>query len=134
LFKQLLDVPAFALGYVGSAFLLGGVGGGFIDTTGIWVLGATLGSGALVASLICWWWPGFDGVWWKLYLIALVANPVVLMAVVWSVISFECLVGNESGWNCMLSGAGLDAIGACLPLPLLGLAARWLSRRRMPPS
>jgi len=53
-----------------------------------------------------------------------------LSAIAFAISSYDCLVGNQTGWNCMFVDAGPDVIEACLPSPLIGLAVRWWRRRR----
>ncbi len=121
--------PAFAWGHVGGALLIGAVVGIFFDWKAVWVFGSSMAGGALVSALVCWWWPGFAGSWWKLLLVGLAANPLFLGAVVWMWIDRECLLGHVRGWNCLLSDVGPDIAAACLPTPFLGLVARWGWRR-----
>ena len=122
----------FALGYVGSALLVGAVCGSFLELSAVLVFAGTLAVGAVVGAAVSWWRPGWDSVGWKLYPVALGANPVFVLAIVWSVYYADCLVGGRTGWACLFDDAGPDVIAACLPLPLVGLALRWLARQRSP--
>ena len=72
-------------------------------------------------------WP--VAAWWKLWPVATFANPMMLAAIAFSINQYDCLTGQQSGWNCMLSDVGPLTVAACLPSPIIGLAARWLKRR-----
>jgi hypothetical protein len=122
-------IPAFVWGQVIGALITGVVTGAFIDWKAVWVFPAVLAGNALLTSLICWWWPGFAGAWWKLWLMATLVNPLMLAAIAWSFDNWECLVGGRTGWSCLLASAGLDVMVLCLPAPLIGLAARWWRKR-----
>jgi hypothetical protein len=61
--------------------------------------------------------------------VATFANPMMLAAIAFSIDQYDCLTGQQSGWNCMLSDVGPLTVAACLPSPIIGLAARWLKRR-----
>ena len=78
---------------------------------------------------MCWAWPGFAGAWWKLWLMAVLANPVFLVALVLMWMDRECLIHHTGGWSCMFSDFGPDLAAVCLATPVLGLAARWIGRR-----
>lgn len=56
-------------------------------------------------------------------------NPLMLSTIAFSVDQYDWLVGQRTGWNCMLSDAGPLVVAACLPSPLISLAVRWWRRR-----
>jgi hypothetical protein len=124
-------LPAFAVGHVGGALLIGaGIGGLLIvDWSAVWEIGGTMAGGALVSALVCWWRPGYAGAWWKLWLVATFANPLFLTALYWTWSDRECLLGHRTGWNCLLSDLGPDTVGFCLVPPILGLLSNWGWRR-----
>ncbi len=122
-------IPAFVWGHVLGALVVGVVGGAFLDLTAVVTFGATLAAAAVISALACWWWPGFDAAAWKLWLVATFANPVMLAALVWTVIERECLMGGLAGLDCLFAEVGPVAAAACLPSPLIGLLVRALVRR-----
>ena len=123
-------IDPFVLGHVVGALVVGGVAGAFLDLKAVLVLSSLLAANAAIGSLVCWWRPGFEAAWWKLWPVATFANPMMLAAIAFAISSYDCLVGNHTGWNCMFADAGPDVIEACLPSPLIGLAVRWWWRRR----
>jgi len=122
-------IHPFVYGHVVGAFLVGGIAGAFLDLKAMLVFSSLLAANAAIGSLVCWWRPGFEAAGWKLWLMATFANPLMLAAIAFSIDSYDCLVGARTGWNCMFTDAGPDAIKACLPSPLIGLAVRWWRRR-----
>jgi hypothetical protein len=121
--------PAFALGHVGSALVLGVAAGSLEDWKTVWVFGGWMTGGALASTLICWCWPGFAGRGWKLWLVGVLANPQFLLGLAWTWVDRECLLNYTGPWKCMFPGMGPAIAIACLPSPLLGLALRWGAAR-----
>jgi hypothetical protein len=122
-------VPPFAVGHVLGAFVLGVGSGSFLDLKAMMVFGTLLAAGASVSALVCWWRPGFRAAGWKLWFMACLGNPLFLVAAVFSVTEYECLVRLRTGWNCMFSDLGALVAGACCLPPFAGLAWRWWRRR-----
>ncbi len=122
-------IQPFVLGHVVGALVVGGVAGAFFDLKALLVFSTLLAANAAIGSLICWWRPGFEAAWWKLWPVATFANPMMLAAIAFSIDQYDCLTGQQSGWNCMFSDVGPLTVAACLPSPIIGLAARWLKRR-----
>jgi hypothetical protein len=122
-------IHPFVYGHVVGAFLVGAVAGAFLDLKAVLVFSSLLAANAAIGSLVCWWRPGFEAAWWKLWPVATFANPMMLSAIAFSIDQYGCLTGQQSGWNCMLSDVGPLTVKACLPSPIIGLAARWLKRR-----
>ena len=122
-------IHPFVYGHVIGAFLVGAVAGAFLDLKAVLVFSSLLAANAAIGSLVCWWRPGFEAAWWKLWPVATFANPMMLSAIAFSINQYDCLTGQQSGWNCMLSDVGPLTMAACLPSPIIGLAARWLKRR-----
>jgi hypothetical protein len=122
-------IHPFVYGHVVGAFLVGAVAGAFLDLKAVLVFSSLLAANAAIGSLVCWWRPGFEAAWWKLWPVATFANPMMLAAIAFSIDQYDCLTGQQSGWNCMLSDVGPLTVAACLPSPIIGLAARWLKRR-----
>ena len=128
---MLKRIPAFVWGQVLGAFVTGAVAGAFLDWKAVQLFSSALAANAVVTSLICWWWPGFSAAWWKLWLTATFANPLMLGAIAWSVDYWGCFVGTRSGWGCLFYDMGRDVMVLCLPAPLIGLAARWWRKRAL---
>jgi hypothetical protein len=122
-------IHPFVLGHVVGALVVGGVVGAFLDLKAVLVFSSLLAANAAIGSLVCWWRPGFEAAWWKLWPVATFANPMMLAAIAFSIDQYDCLTGQQSGWNCMFSDVGPLTVAACLPSPIIGLAARWLKRR-----
>lgn len=127
-------IPSFVYGHVIGALLAGVVGGSFLDLTAVMAFGSILAAAAIVSSLVCWWWPKFDAPTWKLWLVATVANPVLIAGLVWSVFYFGCITGDLKGWDCLFSDVGWVSAAGTLPSPVVGLIVRWWwSRSRKAP-
>jgi hypothetical protein len=125
-----IRVHPFAVGHVLGAMAVGAAIGSVEDGKAVAVCAAVLGGNALVSALICRAWPGLNGPWWRLWPMATFVNPLMVAAIAWSLDQWECLTRVRSGWACMLAFLGPLAIEACVPSPVVGLAARWWWRRR----
>jgi len=125
-------IPSFVYGHVIGALITGLVGGAFLDLTAVLVFGAGLAAAAVVGALVCWWRPKFDASAWKLWLVAIVANPLFIAGLVWTVIMRDCLTGELKGWSCLFAEVGLVAAAATLPSPVVGLIVRWYWARWRP--
>jgi hypothetical protein len=123
-------IHPFVLGHVIGAAITGVVAGAFLDWTAVATFSSLLAANAVIGSLVCWWRPGLGAAGWKLWLTASFANPLMLAAIAFSLDQYNCLLGRQTGWNCMFADVGPLAAAACLPSPLVGLLARWWRRRR----
>ena len=123
-------IHPFVYGHVIGALLTGAVAGAFLDGTAVMVFSSVLAANAVIGSLVCWWRPGFEAAGWKLWLMASFANPLMVAAIAFSLDQYNCLLGRQTGWNCMFADVGPLTAAACLPSPLVGLAARWWRKRR----
>jgi hypothetical protein len=123
-------LPPFVLGTVIGALVTGAVAGAFLDFMAVMVFGSVLAASAAASALVCRWWPGFAAAGWKLWLAATLGNPLLLVAIAFSVDQYECLIGGRTGWNCMFADLGPAVAALCLPPPLIGLASRWWMGRR----
>jgi hypothetical protein len=123
-------IPSFVYGNVIGGLIIGAGLGAFIDLKAVLVFSSVLAGNAVIVSLICWWRPGFEAAAWKLWLVAIIANPLMLAAIAFSIEEYECLIGRKSGWNCMFSTVGPLVAGICLAPPVVGLAVRWWTRWR----
>ena len=125
-------IPRFVLGHVAGAFALGLVAGAVLDLTAMRVFSSVMAGGAIVSAIVCWWRPGFEAASWKLWLVAWLANPLLLDGLVISISEYECLLGWRKGWSCLFAEVGPIVAGlSCLP-PFAGLAWRWWARRSPP--
>jgi len=94
---------------------------------------AAAAAAAVVGALVCWWWPKFDASAWKIWLVATVANPVLIVGVVWSLFNMDCYTGELKGWDCLFSDVGWVCALGTLPSPIIGLIARRFGNRRRVP-
>ena len=122
-------IPSFIYGHVLSALLLGLTGGSVLDLQAVLIFSSAMAGCALASGLVCWLWPGFAGPGWQLWLVGAIANPLFLAAGFFSYQDFDCLVGNKTGWNCMLTDLEPTVMAICLVPPLVGLVVRRLARR-----
>jgi hypothetical protein len=120
---------SFVYGHVIGAAITGAIGGAFLDLTAVAVFAGSLAAAAAVSALVCWWWPKFDAPAWKLWLVATLANPVLIVGLLWSVAMRDCLTGETKGWSCLFAQLGLVAAAATLPGPVVGLIVRWWRTR-----
>jgi hypothetical protein len=121
----------FTSGNVVGALIVGVVAGSVaLNLTALLVFALAMAVGAAVATWICSRWPGLSAPAWKLWPIAVLANPVFLAAAAYSVAEYECLIGRRSGWSCLLVDLIPMLAGICAVPPLIGLAARWWASHR----
>ncbi len=113
-----------------GALVVGAAAGAFLDWKAVASFSGVMAVNAAVGSLVCWWRPGFEASGWKLWLVATLANPLMVAAIAFSIDQVDCLAGRQTGWNCMFADVGPLTAMACLPSPLIGLLARWQARRR----
>jgi hypothetical protein len=123
-------IHPFVLGHVIGAAITGIVAGAFLDWTAVATFSGVLAANAAIGSLVCWWRPGLGAAGWRLWLTASFANPLMVAAIAFSLDQYNCLLGRQTGWNCMFADVGPLTAAACLPSPLIGLLARWWRRRR----
>jgi hypothetical protein len=116
----------FVHGHVLGALVIGSMAGSYVEFRAILTFGIAMAVGAAASALVCRWWPGFDGPGWRLWLTGVLGNPLLLVALGFSIEGYECLLGTRTGWNCMFSDIGPMVVAACLLPPLLGLGLRWL--------
>lgn len=116
----------FVTGQVLGAIVIGVVGGSLIETRAIFTFAIGMALGAGASAMVCKWWPGYDARAWQLWLGGVVANPLLLVALGFSIDEYDCLLGKRSGWACMFSDIGPMVVGVCLIPPLLGIGLRWL--------
>jgi hypothetical protein len=122
-------VSPFVYGHVLGALLIGAVCGSFLDVRAIFTFAIAMTVGAAASAMVCRWWPGFAAAGWRLWLTGALGNPLLLVALGFSIDSYECLLGKRTGWNCMFSDIGPLVAGVCLLPPLFGIGLRWLLGR-----
>ena len=119
----------FVHGHVLGALLVGAVCGSFLDLRAIFTFAIAMAVGAAASAMVCRWWPGYSAAGWRLLLTGAIANPLLLVALGFSIDSYECLLGRRTGWNCMFADIGPMVVGVCLLPPLFGVGLRWLRGR-----
>ena len=92
--------------------------------------GIMLAAGAMISSVICWWKPGFEAPAWLLIPAAILGNPMMLAAIGFMVVDYECVVGSRRGWNCIGAAVAMLIAGVCLLPPFGGWLWRWWKRPR----
>jgi hypothetical protein len=114
----------YVRGHVLSAFLIGVL---LVELVPVWLPLAHLylGAGALVSVLVCWFWPGTHASAIKLWAVGVMANPLALIALVSAAWTADC----HQSHGCMIAVLSVMLILVCTVPPLIGLAARWVSRR-----
>ena len=116
----------FIFGHVAGALLIGGVGGALINTASIESFAIIMGVAAAASATVCRWWPGYDAPWWQLWLAGAGTNPLLLVALAFSLDAADCVIGKAKGPACLFSDIGPLVVGVCLLPPLFGLGLRWL--------
>jgi hypothetical protein len=128
----MLRIHPFVMGHLIGAVMTGAIAGAFIGPQAAFMGALILLVGAVVSCLICQWWPGVEAPAWKLWLIGVLANPLFLVAVAFSIDQYECLIGQKTGWNCMFFDLGPKVAAMCLLPPIGGLLWRGWRRWRAP--
>lgn len=119
----------FVYGHVVAALIVGVAAGASVDSRAAGMAAALLTAGAIVSSLVCWWKPGFEAPAWQLIPAAMLANPIMLLALGFLVVDSDCLVGSKKGWDCLVAALAILAVGVCLVPPFGGWLWRWWKRR-----
>jgi hypothetical protein len=128
----MLRIHPFIMGHLIGAVMTGAIAGAFINPQASFIGALALFGGALVSCFICQWRPGVEATAWKLWLIAVLANPVMLAALGFMAVDWECVAGTRRGWNCLGAAMAIVAAGLCLLPPVGGLLWRWWKRRVAP--
>jgi hypothetical protein len=126
----MLRIHPFVMGHLIGAVMTGAVAGAFINPQAAFIGAVALFGGALVSCFICQWRPGVEAVVWKLWPVAVLANPAMLAALVFMAVDLDCLVGARRGWDCLAAAMAILVAGLCLVPPVGGLLWRWWKRRR----
>jgi hypothetical protein len=117
-------IHPFVWGHVVAALIAGAAAGATLDAQAALIGGVLLTAGAIVSSLVCWWKPGFEAPAWLLVPAAILANPLMLLALGFLIVDADCVVGNRKGWDCIGAAVAVLVGGVCL-LPAFG---GWLWR------
>ena len=122
-------IHPFVRGHVVTAAIVGAVAGATLDAQAALIGGVLLTAGAVVSSLVCWWKPGFEAPAWQLVPAAILANPLMLLAIGFVIVDADCLVGNRTGWDCLGAAVAILVAGVCLLPPFGGWLWRSWKRR-----
>lgn len=122
-------VHPFVWGHVVAALIAGAAAGATLDAQAAFVGGVLLTAGAVVSSLVCWWKPGFEAPAWQLVPAAILANPLMLLALGFLIVDVDCVVGNRKGWDCLGAAIAILVAGVCLLPPFGGWLWRSWKRR-----
>jgi hypothetical protein len=123
-------IHPFVYGHVVAA-LIAGAGLGVMLNVQAAIMGAImLAAGAVISSTVCWWKPGLDAPAWQLIPVAILANPLMLVALGFMAVDADCIVGTKRGWNCIGAAVAILVAGVCLLPPFGGWLWRWWKRSR----
>jgi hypothetical protein len=125
----MLRIHPFVMGHLIGAVMTGAIAGAFINPQAAFIGALALFGGALVSSFVCQWWPGVEAAAWRLWLAAVFTNPVVIAALGFMAVDWECLAGVRRGWHCLTAVMAMLVVGLCLLPPVGGLLWRWWKRR-----
>ena len=126
-------IHPFVAGQVVTALIAGGATGATLDAEAAVMGGALLAAGAMISSLVCWWKPGFEAPAWLLIPVAVLANPLVLLALGdMFFVDFDCLTGSRKGWHCFGLGIAVIVVVVSLVPPFGGWLWRAWKRRLQP--
>ena len=120
----------FVVGHLLGAVVIGIVAGAMLGVPAAFAGAAGMAVGATVSCLVCWAWPGLGAKARFLWPIAVLANPVMLLALAMIVVDWDCLTGERTGWDCMAVAVAVIVAGLCLLPPFGGLLwRRWKGQR-----
>jgi len=127
----MLRIHPFVMGHLIGAVMTGAIAGAFINPQAAFIGAVGLFGGALVSCFICQWRPGVEAAAWKLWPAAVLANPIMIAALVFMAVDWQCIVGARRVWDCLAAAMAIIAAGLCLLPPLGGLLWRWWKSRRV---
>ena len=122
-------IHPFVWGHVVAALISGIAAGATLDAQAAGMGATLLTAGAIVSSLVCWWKPGFEAPAWQLIPVAIIANPIMLLALGFMIADADCLVGSKRGWDCLVVAIAVLVAGVCLVPPFGGWLWRAWKRR-----
>ena len=123
-------IHPFVYGHVVAALVVGAAAGLTLDMQAAVMAAIALAAGAMISSVICWWKPGFEAPAWLLIPAAILGNPMMLAAIGFMVVDYECVVGSRRGWNCIGAAVAILVAGFCVLPPFGGWLWRWWKRSR----
>ena len=121
------------MGHLVAALLVGAGAGAFLAAEAMLIGGLGMLAGAVVSSFVCQWKPGVEAPAWQLWAVAVLANPVFLAALVFMALDWQCVVGLQRGWGCLVAAMAIIAASLCFLPPLGGLLWRSWKRYRARP-
>ncbi len=121
------------MGHLVAALLVGTGAGAFLAAEAMLIGGLGMLAGAVVSSFVCQWKPGVEAPAWQLWAVAVLANPVFLAALVFMALDWQCVVGVQRGWGCLVAAMAIIAASLCFLPPLGGLLWRSWKRYRARP-
>jgi hypothetical protein len=126
----------FVVGSVLGGLVIGGVpGSAALNLQATVGLALVMAGGAAIAALVCWRWPGLAAPAWKLWPVAVLANPLFMIGVYWTIDEWECLFRRtRSGWDCLFSDFAPILAGLCLIPPVVGLVVRFIAVKFLSPA
>lgn len=125
-------IHPFVLGQIAAGLIVGASVGATLDVQAAIMGGIALMAGAVISSTFCWWKPGLDAPAWQLIPVAMLANPLMLVALGFMVVDIDCVLGTKRGWNCLGAAIAIIVVGVCLAPPFGGWLWRWWKRRSPP--
>ncbi len=128
----MLRITPFVMGHLVAAVLVGAGAGAFLDLRLSLYFALALLAGAVVSSYVCQWKPGVEAPSWRLYLVALVANPILPISLVVMALDWDCVLGLRRGWNCIAQRwRSLPLVSACCrpSAAFCGVAGSAIARR-----
>jgi hypothetical protein len=122
-------IHPFVWGHIAAAVIVGAGAGATLDVQAAIMGAIMLAAGAVISSTVCWWTPGLDSPAWRLIPVAILANPLMLVALGFMAVDADCIVGNKRGWDCIGAAIAILVAGVCLLPPFGGWLWRWWKRR-----
>ncbi len=126
----MLRIHPFVMGYLIAAVMTGAIAGAFVNPQAAFIGAVALFGGALVSCFVCQWRPGVEAPAWKLWPVAVFANPLMIAALAFMAADWQCVIGARRGWGCLEAALAILAAGLSLVPPFGGLLWRWWKRRR----
>ena len=121
-------IHPFVWGHVVAALIVGVAAGATLDAQAAGMGAVLMTAGAIVSSVVCWWKPGFEAPAWQLIPAAILANPLMLVALGFMVVDPNAWSAAR-GWNCLGAAIAILVAGVCLLPPFGGWLWRWWKRR-----
>ena len=87
------------MGHLIGAVIVSGAAGMFLpDALSALKMVAVFVLGVAVSAFVCQWRPGTEAAGWRLWLVAVLANPVMLLSLGFMAVDWECLLGLAWRW------------------------------------